>query len=431
MLPGYRTRLLSDLERWADEGLISAEAAATIRQRYPAQADGVLVALIYVSGILLSAGLIALVASNWQDIPRSVRVGGLLSLNLAIVAACAFLSQRRPPGSIAIEALAALSIVSAGASISLVGQMYHFPAKWPAFARAMVVIALATAVVARSTSALWLGAVALGWFMESLGIEGRLLATTRGSAWTPHSLETGIYCAALAVLALSPWIVRVGPSTLFLVLLPAVWWISLGPTSLNPDLMSMAPIPVIAISMLLLFQLGAKFLNPQRVRDAQSALVGVLVTVIVMSAVDDSLTALNGGMRGSPVLMSLGLVAACLLLITGRLSAGLWSDPRFWLAIALAASCGIGFNIAVKGNLTVLRWLLPLAALAVEARLSDRGKTFAAIVVAFLGLIAFQMGVVGDLRTFAMVLLGGGAVAVAVLMAVRKIGGVAAHGNPP
>ena len=188
MLPGYRTRLFSDLERWTEEGLISSASAAAIRDRYPAQSDGALVALIYVCGILLAAGLIALVASNWQDIPRPVRVGGLLSLNLAIVAACAWQSQRKPAGSIAIEALAALSIVSAGASISLVGQMYHFPANWPAYGRSMIFVALATSVVARSTSALWLGAVALISFMVSLGDSARLL--TLPAVWTDGRIHS-------------------------------------------------------------------------------------------------------------------------------------------------------------------------------------------------------------------------------------------------
>ena len=71
----------------------------------------------------------------------------------------------------------------------------------------------------------------------------------------------------------------------------------------------------------------------------------------------------------------------------------------------------------------MLSWLVPLAALAVEARLSDRTKTFGAVVMVFLALIVFEMGVVKDLRTFAAVLLGGGVVATLVLMAVRKSGG--------
>jgi uncharacterized membrane protein len=427
MLPGYRTRLFSDLERWADEGLISAEAAAAIRQRYPASNDGVLVALIYVAGILLSAGLIALVASNWQDIPRPVRVGGLLALNLAIVGTCAFLSQRKTPGSIWIEALAALSIVSAGASISLVGQMYHFPANWPGFARSMIVVALATAVVARSTSALWLGAVALGAFVESLVAENGWHGMTNGIDWGPHAFEIASYCAVLIALALSPWTTRVGPWTLLVVLLPGLWWISIGST-LQP--LSVVPIPLIAVAMLALVQLGPKGLAPLRFRDALSALIGALVIAIVVLAADNGDTGLKGGLN-SPAVMVLGFFAGGLLLINVRLNAGLWSESRFWLAIALAACCGIGFVLPLRDHLAVLVWLVPLAALAVEARLSGRNKTFAAVIVAFLGLIAWQMGVVKDLRSFAAALLAGGVVAMVILLAVRKLGGTTAGGSAP
>jgi uncharacterized membrane protein len=310
----------------------------------------VLVALVYVTGILVSAGLMALVASNWQDIPRPVRVGGLLGLNLAIVAACAVLSQRKPAGSIAIEALAALSIVSAAASISLVGQMYHFPGNWPAFARSTILIALATAVVARSTSALWLCAVALGAFLQSIGAEYGWRGVADGvDRWT-HSYEIASDCMALIALALSPWTTRVGPWTLLVVLMPSMWWISAGPDLLAARI-SVAPLPIIAISMLVLVQLGAKVLTPQRLRDAQSALIGALVIAIAVFAAADSLAV--GGVLDSQVAMASGFVAASLLPINVRLNAQLWSEPRVWLAVALASCCVIGFNVPLKGHLAV------------------------------------------------------------------------------
>ena len=78
-------------------------------------------------------------------------------------------------------------------------------------------------------------------------------------------------------------------------------------------------------------------------------------------------------------------------------------------------------SIFRQGSLAILSWLVPLAALAVEARLSDRSKTFGAVVVVFLGLIVLQMGVVKDLRSFAAVLLAGGVVALAILMIVRRM----------
>ena len=74
---------------------------------------------------------------------------------------------------------------------------------------------------------------------------------------------------------------------------------------------------------------------------------------------------------------------------------------------------------------------MPLAALAVEARLSDRSKTFGAVVVVFVGLIVFQMGAVKDLRTFAAVLLAGGVAALAIIVIVRRGRGTATGGSSP
>jgi hypothetical protein len=216
---------------------------------------------------------------------------------------------------------------------------------------------------------------------------------------------------------------------LLVVLLPGVWWVSIGPGWPAASKISAVAVPIIAIATLVLVQFGGKILTPQRLRDALSALLGALLIVIMVLAAADGFAVPNGAVLGAPVLMSSGLVAACFLLINVRLNAGLWSDSGFWLAIALAACCVIGFNVPLKGQLAVLSWLTPLAALAIEARLSDRNKTFAAVIVIFLGLIVLQMGVVKDLRTFAAVLLASGVVAMAILLAVRKSSGITPAGS--
>jgi predicted membrane protein DUF2157 len=126
-----------------------------------------LIGLIFVVAILLGGGLIAFIASNWEVIPRPVRVAGLVALDLILVAACAVTALRKPAGSWPIELLGALSVIAAGGSISLVGQMYHFPANWPAFGLSMMIIALATAVVAGSSASIWLAAAAQGWYLTS------------------------------------------------------------------------------------------------------------------------------------------------------------------------------------------------------------------------------------------------------------------------
>ena len=108
--PGYRKRLLSDVERWIETGLISRTAADAIADEYKIDSShAILTVLAFVFAILAAGGLIALVAANWNAIPREVRVVGLLAINLATLGACLVFCLKPQPGSIAIECAAALS----------------------------------------------------------------------------------------------------------------------------------------------------------------------------------------------------------------------------------------------------------------------------------------------------------------------------------
>src|SRR4051794_41828635 len=87
--------------------------------------------------LMLAASVSAFVAANWQEIPRTVRLVGIL----AIIAGCFFpalLLDRRgmPRGADAAITLATLCF---GAGVALVGQMYHPPADWPGGAMVIAV----------------------------------------------------------------------------------------------------------------------------------------------------------------------------------------------------------------------------------------------------------------------------------------------------
>jgi len=61
--PGYRKRLMADLERWAETGVISRAAADAIAVEYKTDpSHAILTVLAFVFAILAAGGLIALVA---------------------------------------------------------------------------------------------------------------------------------------------------------------------------------------------------------------------------------------------------------------------------------------------------------------------------------------------------------------------------------
>jgi hypothetical protein len=61
--------------------------------------------------------------------------------------------------------------------------------------------------------------------------------------------------------------------------------------------------------------------------------------------------------------------------------------------------------------------LLPLALLAVEARISDRRKTYAFIIAALIAIVCFHLWTTKDLLHFSWVFLGGSAVLGLILLA--------------
>ena len=72
---GYRQRLEADLAQWVANGVISGDAAQSIRTaRFGEEAESRLPAIFAMLGaLMLAASVSAFVAANWQEIPRLVK----------------------------------------------------------------------------------------------------------------------------------------------------------------------------------------------------------------------------------------------------------------------------------------------------------------------------------------------------------------------
>lgn len=113
------------VDRWCREGLIDDATASRLRadleKRAPYFSLGAVLATL--GGLLLGAAVIMLVAANWQEIPRLMRIGLIVMLIWASYLGGAWrqsLGERIIP-----TALYILGAASFGAGIALVGQMYH------------------------------------------------------------------------------------------------------------------------------------------------------------------------------------------------------------------------------------------------------------------------------------------------------------------
>jgi uncharacterized membrane protein len=209
---GYRQRLEADLVKWVAGGVISGDAAQSIRNaRFGEEAVSRLPAIFAMLGaLMLAASVSAFVAANWQEIPRTVRLAGIL----AIIAGCFFpalLLERRgmPRGADAAITLATLCF---GAGVALVGQMYHLPADWPAGAMLIAIGGLVAAAFTGKNGPLVIAFVAMTswscgrfdawqwreihWAFLLLFVPGFLLALGRENRLLAHA----------TILALSVWL---------------------------------------------------------------------------------------------------------------------------------------------------------------------------------------------------------------------------------
>ena len=200
---GYRQRLEADLVKWVAEGVISADAAQSIRSgRLGEEAASRLPAIFTMLGaLMLAASVSAFIAANWQEIPRLARLIGIIGLIAACFPVALQLGRRGIPWG--DDAAATFATLCFGAGVALVGQMYHLPADWPAGAMLVAIGAIVAAaltgksgplVIAFAAMTAWSFGRSDGWqwreihwsflllfvpgFLLALGRENRLLAHT-------------------------------------------------------------------------------------------------------------------------------------------------------------------------------------------------------------------------------------------------------------
>ncbi|WP_159881228.1 DUF2157 domain-containing protein [Paenibacillus puerhi] len=110
---------------WVEKGIVTREQADRIVGLYAENRRGIGI-LPLLGSILLALGILSFVAANWQDIPQLARLG------LIVLVMCGFYAGgeafiRRGDSRMGI-ALVSLGVVSFGAGIVLIGQMFHLVA---------------------------------------------------------------------------------------------------------------------------------------------------------------------------------------------------------------------------------------------------------------------------------------------------------------
>lgn len=211
----YRKRLSADLPKWRDAGWVTQDGATAILAALPAgrAAFGLATVIGTFGGLLVGLGIIAFVASNWQEIPRPARLG-LLAAGLALAYGVAGLLDRRNLRVFAEVALLIAGLIFA-AAIALVGQSYHLSGEFADAVALWLIGIFAAAALTASPTMTAIGIVGGGfwtylatfdlnqtphWPGLAPVIAGGLIATVIGSRNDRIlSVLAFIFWAALAV----------------------------------------------------------------------------------------------------------------------------------------------------------------------------------------------------------------------------------------
>lgn len=166
----YRQRLEADLLRWQTGGVITPSVRDAIRGTFGPLPRGIDIATVVaiVGGLLIAAAFLAFVAANWTAIDRPLR---LLLLLTGIVASHAigviFARLERP---YLADLSVAVGAIIFGASVALVGQMYHLAADFAGGMALISIGALVSAVLTGSRGALAV-ALAAGVMWNHMRVE--------------------------------------------------------------------------------------------------------------------------------------------------------------------------------------------------------------------------------------------------------------------
>ena len=211
---GFPMTIERKLAEWRAAGLIDAATARRIADHESSHARPVaLYAVGGVGAVAIVLGLVAIIASNWNEIPDALKLG----VDLLVAVALAIALLRTSPGWLR-EILVIVDYGFVLASMSLVGQIYHLePAPWRALLSWSIVTApLMLLARGRFAAVVWAaGLVATHVFVELHGLEWLDDETRIGRRVLLNValVSAGIAPAAYLLVARVAWLRRARPAT--------------------------------------------------------------------------------------------------------------------------------------------------------------------------------------------------------------------------
>lgn len=212
VMRGYEKRLAKDLPRLREAGWVTTHGEAAILRDAAVNAKGgvgLAQVLATLAAVLLGFAIMTFVASNWQEMPNSLRLAVLFSAVAASYGGAAALFARSHDGFGHAAVLA--GVAAFGASIMLIGQMYHLGGYPPHAVAMWAAGALLAGFLARSNAALALAMVLVvlwgGWefaitnqvYWEALIGWAAVSAAFYAQRWWPGVHLSGVALTAFVI----------------------------------------------------------------------------------------------------------------------------------------------------------------------------------------------------------------------------------------
>ncbi len=164
---GYAAKLKKDLEYWQEQGLISPNVAVSllkdVEARTKRRSFGSVIAIL--GAVLIGAAILAFVAANWGEMSKFARVSLLVS-TIWVCYGVAYVTAIRQHNAIS-QAFIVIGIAAFGASIMLIGQIYHLQGRNEDALFLWMLGGLATAILAGSAWGLvFATALSVGWMVS-------------------------------------------------------------------------------------------------------------------------------------------------------------------------------------------------------------------------------------------------------------------------
>lgn len=160
--------VLKEVANWVEKGVITEGVAESIRIYYRESenknSNRLTTAFGILGALLVGLGLLLLVAHNWDEFPRGIKLG-FAFLPLVLTQTVAFVLVQRDVASAGWrEGCATLLVLSIGVSISLVSQVYNISGDLAKFLLVWMTLSLPVIYLLRSSMACLLYFAGVTWF---------------------------------------------------------------------------------------------------------------------------------------------------------------------------------------------------------------------------------------------------------------------------